>query len=121
MSQNIDYSALLSCFLPEGILDYFIVTRYEFTNISFSIWLEEKNSMPEELKGSKVHSNGFYREITIQDFPVWGRKVSLIVKRRRWEVQDDTHRTVFRDWDLVAKGTRITKDLASFLKDISGY
>lgn len=121
MSQTIDYSALLSCFLPEGILDYFIVTRYEFTNTSFSIWLEEKNDIPEELNGLKVHSNGFFREITVQDFPVRGRKVSLLVKRRRWEVQDGTHRTVFRDWELVAKGTRITKDLASFLKDISGY
>lgn len=121
MSQNIDYSALLSCFLPEGILDYFIVTRYEFTSVSFSIWLEEKIDIPEEFKGLKVHSNGFFNEITVQDFPVRGRKVSLIVKRRRWEVQDDTHRSVCRDWDLVAKGTRITKDLASFLKDLSGY
>lgn len=90
MSQNIDYSALLSCFLPEGSLDYFIETRYEFTNVFFSIWVEEKNAIPEELKGLKVHSNGFFKEITVQDCPVRGRKVSLIVKRRSWEVQDDT-------------------------------
>jgi len=121
MSQTIDYSALLSCFLPEGILDYFQVTHYEFTNTVFRIWLEEKKDLPEELKDLNVHSNGFFKEIIVQDFPVRGRKVSLIVKRRRWEIQDGTHQTVSRNWELVAKGTRITKDLASFLKDISGY
>jgi len=121
MPHNLDHTSLLSCFLPEGVLDYFTISNYEFNNILFRIYLEEKSEVPPEFKGLCVHSNGFLPEITVQDFPVRGRKVSLIIKRRRWEVQDDTHRSLTRDWDLVAKGTRITKDLASFLKDISRY
>jgi len=77
--------------------------------------------VPCEFKGLSVQSKGFLPEITVQDFTVRGRKVSLIIKRRGWGDQDDTNRSLARDWDLVAKGTRITKDLASFLKDISRY
>lgn len=32
----------------------------------------------------------------------------------------DTGKVVYRNWELVAKGTRITQDFAAFLKGISG-
>ena len=46
-------------------------------------------------------------------------QVYLHVKRRRW-LNQDSDKVVYRNWDLVAKGTRITQDFADFLKGISG-
>jgi hypothetical protein len=44
----------------------------------------------------------------------------LHIKRRRW-LNLETNKAVHRNWDLVAQGTRITKDFASFLKEIGRY
>jgi len=74
--------------------------------------------MPQEYLNNKLTSKGFFEEVTIQDFPLRGYKVFLHVKRRRW-LNEDTGQVVFRNWDVIAKGTRITKDFAAFLKEIS--
>jgi hypothetical protein len=44
----------------------------------------------------------------------------LHIKRRRW-LNLATNKAVHRNWDLVAQGTRITKDFAAFLKEIGRY
>lgn len=41
----------------------------------------------------------------------------LSIKRRRWE-DPQTGTIVSRDWDLVMKGTRLTKEFATFLKEV---
>ena len=43
----------------------------------------------------------------------------LHVRRRRWLVESSGN-TISRDWDTVAKGTRYTKDFATFLKGVFG-
>jgi hypothetical protein len=53
----------------------------------------------------------------LQDFPLRGRKVYLNVRRRRWYLVD-TSTYVHRDWTLVATGTRMTQEFASFLKGL---
>jgi hypothetical protein len=65
------------------------------------------------------HSKGFYPQVSVQDFPIRGQKVLLLVKRRRWENQT-TKDIVSRDWNLVQKGTRMTAEFAAFLKGILG-
>ena len=59
MSQNIDYSALLSCFLPG---DYFQVTHYVFTNTVFRIWWEEKKGSAGRIERSKCSFECFFKE-----------------------------------------------------------
>ncbi|PXW06303.1 hypothetical protein C8D70_1342, partial [Chryseobacterium sp. CBTAP 102] len=49
-----------------------------------------------------------------------GKIVKLHVKRRRW-TDKSSGEILQRDWQLVAKGTRMTKDLAGFLKKISRH
>lgn len=110
----------LSLLLPQGILDYFILSRYTETGQDFCLFLDEKNEIPEEYKNDKLTSKGFFDEITVQDFPLRGKAVFLHIRRRRW-LNQTTGQTVFRDWDIVAKGTRMTKEFASFLKEISRY
>jgi tRNA A58 N-methylase Trm61 len=43
--------------------------------------------------------------------------VYLHIKRRRW-TNKTTGEIIKRDWLLVAKGTRMTQELRSFLKEI---
>jgi len=105
---------LLSYFLPEGLLDFFEITSIE-KGESLTIHLQEKNITPVEHIGHKLTSKGFYEEATIQDFPIRKKACFLKVKRRRW-LNEDTGNYVARDWKLVAKGTRMTQELASFLK-----
>ncbi|WP_422111132.1 ISAon1 family transposase N-terminal region protein [Flavobacterium psychrophilum] len=71
--------------------------------------------MPKEYRQSKLSLKGFFDEITVQDFPIRGHQVYLHITRRRW-LNEDTGQVVFRDWNLVADGTRVTQEFAFFLK-----
>ncbi|MBE8712386.1 hypothetical protein C4F49_01655 [Sphingobacterium sp. KB22] len=105
--------------IPEGVSDYFEMTHYSKDDGRLDIFLEELNITPEEYQGQKLVSKGFFDPITLQDFPIRGLQVYLHVKRRRW-LNRDIDKAVYRNWELVAKGTRITQDFAAFLKEISG-
>jgi len=106
--------------LPESICEYFELTKLHKDDQRevMDLYLQEINSIPFEYATNKLTSKGFFEEVTIQDFPLRGYKVFLHVKRRRW-LNEDTGQVVFRNWDVIAKGTRITKDFAAFLKEIS--
>ena len=110
----------ISLLLPEGLLNYFIFSSYTITGQEVCLYLDEKNEVPDEYKNDKLQSKGFFDEITVQDFPLRGKAVYLRIRRRRW-LDQTTGQTVFRDWDMVAKGTRMTQEFASFLKEISRY
>ena len=90
---------------------YFLGTFTEYP------YLEEKNEVPKEYAGMKVESKGFYEPVVVQDFPIRGKKLFLNVRRRRWVVKDE-NRYVSRDWKLVAGGSRMTHEFASFLKEL---
>jgi hypothetical protein len=104
--------------LPSGILDYFEIIKDCIENDQVHFYLEEKNILPFEYKTEVAHSKGFSPEITVEDFPLRGKPVLLHIKRRRWTLID-TGKIVKRDWSLVAKGTRITHEFASFLKEFT--
>lgn len=111
---------LLQLLLPAGILDYFVLTNIHHDQKEIWIYLEEKNTTPVEYANDKLISKGFMEESSIQDFPIRGRAVHLFVKRRRWH-NTTTGQLVTRNWNMVAEGTRMTREFASFLKAISRY
>lgn len=113
---------LLKLLLPELIIDHFdiIKTQKDIRSETLRIYLEEKLDVPEEFSGLKLNSRGFYDEVTVQDFPIRGFKVFLHIRRRKWK-DLETGNNVHRNWELVAKGTRMTKEFASFLKEINRY
>lgn len=115
MDTSIELAKLL---LPEILIDYFKLTKHEVKNGELHFYFTELNTIPEEFKGLKLSSKGFFPEATIQDFPIRGKNVFLHVIRRRW-VEESSNKVVVRDWLLVAKGTRITSEFAAFLKQIS--
>jgi len=110
---------LLRLILPEFLLSHFSFEKSESNGEEeLHLYFTEKNKIPKEYEKDLLESKGFYDEITIQDFPLRGRYVYLHIKRRRW-LNKTIGKVVSRNWDVVAKGTRMTAEFASFLKGIN--
>jgi hypothetical protein len=105
-----------SLFLPEGVLQWFDVVSSAKTAGTLRIVFEEKNIPPitEDIRGRHIESKGF-KDITVDDFPVRGRKTTFIFRRRYWKV-DGQDTLLKRDIRLVWEGTQLEKEFASFLK-----
>lgn len=104
--------------LPEVLIEYFDLTSHEIKGEEIHFNFKEGNITPIEFNDDKLSSKGFFSEATIQDFPIRGKQVYLHVTRRRW-INETTGNVVSRDWNLVAKGTRMTEEFATFLKEIN--
>lgn len=115
---------LIEIFLPEGIMEYFEYTGYERKSREevkpygeITIILEEKNVVPkigEEYRDRKIRQKGF-KEIRVDDFPVRGRKVKLLLKRRVWQIEG-TEETFKKEIMATYPGTKLEKEFAAFLK-----
>lgn len=104
-------------------LDFYrttMIKRHKKENDNLHLYFEEKKSKPSEFASNDIIGHGFHKEITVEDFPIRGRKVLLHIKRRRW-LDKQTQQVLQRDWTLVAQGTRMTSEFAAFLKEISQY
>ena len=85
----------------------------------FRIILIEKNilpsKLPEKYRGKRV-INTVLDNFTLDDFPIRGRKGEIVLKRRSWKF-DGVDKMLKRDIKLTAKGTKLEKEFADFLKD----
>lgn len=106
--------------LPTQILDYFIVAGVEQTSTEIHISLDEKIS--EELKECEyIESKGFMEAVDVTDFPIRDHKVILKIRRRRWtDTRTGKSFSLPIDLDVVAKGTRYSKEFGAFLKETYG-
>lgn len=116
----LDNAEFLKLFLPELLIEHFEILKFEEENQILHIYFEEKNTAPKEFSSLVLQSKGFVPEITVDDFPLRGKTVKLHIKRRRW-TDTKNGNIIQRDWNLIAKGTRMTQDFAEFLKKISRY
>jgi hypothetical protein len=120
MKESKDYLIQLAeLILPEEIFDFFDIIRIESTDKQVDIYLDEKYEKPEGYELVKLISKGFHSSICIQDFPLRDKALYLHVRRRRW-YSESIGKTVERDWESVAKGTRLTRGFATFLKGLFG-
>jgi Fe-S cluster biosynthesis and repair protein YggX len=111
---------LLKLFLPEILVEHFDLINSKTDGETLHLYFEEQNKPPVEHTAKLLDSKGFHDEITVQDFPLRGKKVFLHIKRRRW-TEKQTNLIVQRDWNLVSKGSRMTEEFAAFLKEISRF
>lgn len=111
---------LLKLFLPELLIEHFEIVKFAEENKILHIYFDEKNTAPKEFPSLLLQSKDFVPEFTVEDFPLRGKTVKLHIKRRRW-TDTKTGNIIQRDWNLIAKGTRMTQDFAEFLKKISRY
>ncbi|MCE1169389.1 MAG: transposase [Sphingobacteriia bacterium] len=111
---------MLELILPKEILQHFAVTNLEVLPKEVHLYLDELNEVPEEYKSEKLSSKGFHPEAVIQDFPIRNKALYLHVRRRKWEVES-SGKVVSKTWNLMADGTRYSKEFAAFLKGLLGY
>ncbi|QDK80270.1 transposase family protein [Spirosoma sp. KCTC 42546] len=111
---------LVEYLLPDFILTYYHLTRVESASEVLHLYLEEKTYDESAKPKAELLSKGFLPEITIQDFPIRDKRVFLHIKRRRW-LNTQTQKVETRDWNQVAKGTRMMTDFALFLNQIDGF
>ncbi|WP_428668028.1 ISAon1 family transposase N-terminal region protein [Runella sp.] len=95
--------------LPEFLLENFILISVNKQDDCFHVHLEEKNASANDPVRSSLFAKGFFPTITVQDFPLRGRKV----KRRKW-LNTMTGKVVYQDWTEVEKGTRMTSEFARY-------
>ncbi len=109
--------SILELVLPEGIFEWFDIAGGDRDESDLRIILVEKNNPPvtEEIKDKKIESKGF-KEITITDFPIRGRRTLLTFKRRYWQVEGQAE-LLKRDIPLSFPGTQLEKEFADFLKE----
>jgi transposase len=82
----------------------------------YEFFFDEKNIKPAEYATDQLVSKGFSHPKTIQDFPIRGRAVYLLIRRRRWQIKD-TNETCCRDLSFLSKGSKFTFELDAFLKE----
>ena len=124
-----DYETLVRYMLPEGILDYFEISKIneEVTDEKdetgtviriLHIYLDERDLRQKEWHD--LQPNGFTEARTFNDFPQREHKVLLHVRRRRW-LDKDGHNVMLESKPLVAEGTCYSVEFADFLKKMVGY
>ena len=97
--QNILLS-LVKLMFPREMLDYFEVVGFEIHEDSINVRLDERDRIHKKRSGHTYVKNGFLPES---------------LRRRRWK-DEETGEIVSNDYELVAKGTRHSKEFAAFLK-----
>lgn len=124
-SQQDIYKSLVGMFLPNDILEYFDVVAFRedltgrtilngYPEKELHIYLDESDMMHRDDEGYK--SNGFTEECIVHDFPIRDRKAILHVRRRRW-ITPNGHNEVLDYGELLgAKGTKLSREFAAFLK-----
>jgi hypothetical protein len=115
---------LAELFLPEGILEYFEYSGYARRSREevkpygeITIILVEKNTvpkLPKEYSDRKIRQKGF-KEIRVDDFPVRGKKVKLLLKRRVWQIEG-TEELYKREIMTTYPGTKLEKEFAIFFE-----
>ena len=111
----------LSLFLPKGLLNHFDLRliselgEVSSKKMKYCIYLEEKNNLPKGYAKLEYESKGFCLPKTVQDFPIRGKAVYLIIKRRRWR-HKQSGIVIKSDYSFVAEGSKMTEELSAFLK-----
>jgi len=106
--------SILRLVFPEQVFDWFDPIEGAKNGEEVRIVFEEKNNPPEECRNKKIHSKGF-TDITINDFPLRGRKTLLTFRRRYWQVEGKPG-VIKRDIKLAFPGTQLEQEFADFLK-----
>lgn len=70
---------------------------------------------------SNFESKGFMSAVSVTDFPIRDRKVILQLRRRRWmDKRTGKSFCLPINVDIVADGTRYSKEFGAFLKETYG-
>ena len=72
-------------FLPAGLDELFEMVRFEKTDRSYDIWLDEKKKLSDEdFRNPDIVARGYTDYVTVQDYPLRGRPVYLHMRKNKW-------------------------------------
>lgn len=114
-------SQFLTEILPSIISEHFVLSSYQklgnvpTKQMELELHLEENNNLPEGYLSSEYESKGFLPSSRIQDFPIRGQAVYLVIRCRRWR-HKITRKEIRNDYSIACKGAKLTKELSDFLK-----
>ena len=112
---SFDYETLVSYMLPNGILDYFEITK-----------IDEEVTDEKDETGTVIRILHIYLDERDLRDKVWhdlqpnGFTELLHVRRRRW-LDEDGHNVILESLPLVAEGTCYSIEFADFLKKMVGH
>lgn len=120
----------VSLMFPSHLLEYFDLVEVRERPIAekdrqgvesgeLIFHLEERDEFRGREDGHTYRPNGFYEASRVRDFPLRDKKVTLLIRRRRW-LDEATGRSVGNRYDLTADGTRHSVEFAAFLKECFG-
>lgn len=113
---------MIAAFLPEGILNQFELLSIEelghvkSKTVNWYIHLDEKNQLPAEYDANLYESKGFFAAKNVQDFPIRGKAVYLVIRRRRWRLKSNPQVEISTDCSFISEGSKLTRDISDFLK-----
>ena len=110
---------LMKMLLPEDLRESFDIVNVKKESNTITITLEEHDLIRHPQEGHEYKKNGFYEAKRVEDYPIRSSKVVLMVKRRRW-TDVTTGKSVGNEYDTVAHGTRMAKELALFFQGLPG-
>ena len=117
--------------LPQSLLDYFDLVDVKSRDIpvneriglesgEVTFYLDELDDFRGKEEGHTYRPNGFYEASRVKDFPLRDKRVTLIIRRRRW-VDEQTGKSVGNKYNITTEGTWHTLEFADFLKEAFGY
>lgn len=121
---------VVSLMFPSHLLEYFDLVEVRERPIAekdrqgvesgeLIFHLEERDEFRGREDGHTYRPNGFYEASRVRDFPLRDKKVTLLIRRRRW-LDEATGKSVGNRYDLTADGTRHSVEFAAFLKECFG-
>lgn len=125
------YKEMVSLMLPPTLLDYFDVVDFKVRKLGpgerlgiesgeVTFYLDELDDFRGKEDGHTYRPNGFYEASRVKDFPLRDKRVTLIIRRRRW-IDEQTGKSVGNKYGITTEGTRHTLEFAAFLKEAFGY
>ncbi len=116
----------IKVFFPEELTQYFDIINIEVLgNVSLKeefmvVYFQEKNQLPLGYSQEDYETKDFVESKLIQDFPIRGRAVYLMIKIRRWR-NKQTGQIIKRPYHFASDSGKFTQELSDFLKEASGY
>lgn len=108
---------IMQSFLPPEVVELFEIVKIDDNPSQWrmDIYLDEQKVIPQQLRDTPVIAYGFVDAVTIQDFPIRGKRVYLHLRRRKWlnKADNSINTTHF---DITYPGTQLTQELVAFLK-----
>ena len=103
--------------LPQGLEELFEMVRFERTEASYDVWLDEKKRLPDEdFRNPNIVARGYTDYFTVQDYPMRGRPVYLHMRKNKWW-DKETNEIFSYALELPnEKGTRLSAEFVAFLK-----